>query len=263
MASEPDSAFSAGVPSLRVGVGRVAPPLVVLGVVLVVWQAFVIATGVPAVILPAPTEVAVTVVTVLPVLLGDAGVTVATAGLGLAAGIVVGLVLAFVMTYSKSAAAVVNPFVLGLRIAPLVAIAPLLFLWIGHGIPARAALVSTMTVFPVTIASLDGLRTVPREYLDAARSVGAPRWRLFLFIRMPAAAPSVFAGVKLAAALSVTGTIVAEFVTLNAGLGYRVFTSATTLRTPRMFAALAVLAVVGLVFYSVPAALERRVQWEV
>lgn len=254
------SEFSAVAPMFRVGVDRVAPPVVVLGVVLMAWQVFVSVTGVPTVILPAPTEVATTVITAFPILIGDASVTVITAVLGLAAGVAVGSVLAFAMTYSRTATAVVHPFVLALRIAPLVAIAPLLFLWLGHGIPARVVLVSTLTVFPVTIASLDGLRAVPREYLDAARSVGASPWKTFVLVRVPAAAGSVFAGVKLAAALSITGTVVAEFITLNAGLGYRVFTSATTLRTTRLFAALFVLALVGLCFYGGPALLERRVQ---
>ena len=246
---------------LRVGVGRVAPPLIILVAVLGAWQTFVSATGVPPVILPAPTGVATTMVNVFPLLISDVGVTVVTATLGLAAGVVVGLLLAFAMTSSESAAAVAGPFILGLRIAPLIAIAPLLFLWVGHGIAARALLVSTLTLFPVTIASLNGLRAVPSEYLDAARSVGATRWRIFVFIRMPAAAPSVFASIKLAAALSVTGTVVAEFVTLNAGLGYRVFTTATNLQTPRLFAALLVLAVVGLCFYLGFTALERSVPW--
>src|SRR5699024_7259964 len=222
---ESKSAFS--VPMSQVNFGQVAPPIVVLGVILTAWQAFVSITRVPSVILPGPTEVAITAITAFPILVSDAGVTVVTAALGLAAGIISGPALAFAMIYSRTAVAVVHPFVLALRIVPLVAIAPLLFLWLGHGIPARAVLVSTLTVFPITIASLDGLRSVPCEYLDAARSVGASPWKIFVLIRVPAAAGSVFAGVKLAAALSVTGTVVAEFITLNAGLGYRVFTSAT------------------------------------
>lgn len=259
MASEPQTL---SVPTISVSVGRVAPPLVVLWVALCAWQAFVVLFGVPTVILPSPVEVAAAVVASFPVLLADAGVTALTAALGLAAGIVVGFGLAFVMTYSRTATAIVHPFVLGLRIAPVVAIAPLLFLWFGHGIPARALLVTSLTLFPVTIASLDGLRAVPREYLDAARSVGTSSWKIFVRVRVPAAAPSVFAGIKLAAALSVIGTVVAEFVTLNAGLGYRIFTSATTLRTAEMFAALVVLTLLGLVFYGGPVFLERRVQWE-
>jgi ABC-type nitrate/sulfonate/bicarbonate transport system permease component len=161
------------------------------------------------------------------------------------------------MVSSRAVDAVVHPYVVALRIAPLVAIAPLLFLWFGRGVLTRALLVTTLTVFPVTISALGGLRSVPEEYLDLGRSVAAPGWRLFVSVRLPAAAPSVFAGVKLAAALSVVGAVVAEFVTLSSGLGYRVFVSSTNLQTARAYAALVFLVALGLAFYLVPARLER------
>lgn len=235
-------------------------PAATLAVALAGWQAFVVASGVPTLILPSPVEVATTLLRTLPSLLGAATVTGATAGLGLLGGVLVGLTLAFVMVSSRGAATVVYPYVVALRIAPLVAIAPLVFLWVGDGLLARALLVATMTPFPVAIGSYDGLRSVPREYTDLARSVGAASWRTFLLVRVPAAAPSVFAGVKLAAVLSVVGAVVAEFLTLDAGLGYRIFHTSRYLQTRQTYAALAVLAVFGYAFYWVPAALERRVR---
>lgn len=240
------------------GLCRIAPSGVVLVAVLGAWQLFVTTTGVPEVILPSPLAVGRALSAELSTLLGDAAVTALTAGLGLLAGVVLGLVLAFAMVSSRGAAATIHPYLVALRIAPVIAIAPLLFLWFGRGIVVRALLVTTLTVFPVAIASLDGLRSVPREYLDAARSVGASSRRVFVFVRMPAAAPSVLAGTKLAAALSVIGTVVAEFVALRAGLGYRVVVTSTNLETAETFAALVVLSLVGLAFYSVPATAERR-----
>lgn len=197
----------------------------------------------------------------LELLLTDAAVTAATAGLGLLAGGVLGLLVAFGIVYSPTFGAIAYPYVLALRIVPVVAIAPLLFLWFGRHIPARALLVTSLTIFPVTIASLDGLRSVPREYIDIAKSVGASELRVFLSVRLPAAAPSVVAGFKLAGALSVIGAIIAEFVTLEAGLGYRIFYASTALRTERMFAALFVLAAVGIAFYTIPAMIATRLSW--
>lgn len=118
-----------------------------------------------------------------------------------------------------------------------------------------------MTVFPVAIASVDGLRAVPEEYTDLAESVDASPVRIFLRVRVPAAAPSVFAGVKLGAALAVVGTVVAEFLTLESGLGYQLFHTAEYLQTSTTFAALAVLTGLGLAFYLLPAAVERRLDW--
>lgn len=243
---------------VRRAVARRVPAALVLVVGLVAWQAATVALSIPSVVLPSPVEVGAELAASWPLLLGDAAVTGATAALGLLGGVVVGLLVAFGMTASRTVELVARPFVVGLRIAPLVAIAPLLFLWFGRGIVARALLVATLTQFPVTIASVGGLRAVPEEHLDLARSVDAPAARTFLRVRVPAAAPSVFAGVKLAAALSVIGAVVSEFVTLTAGLGYRVFVSSAALRTERTYAALTVLVGLGLAFYLLPAWLERR-----
>lgn len=236
----------------------VGPPLFVLVVGLAAWQVVVTLTGVPTIILPSPLEVATATGRLLPTLLGDAAVTALTALLGLALGGAVGLGLSFAMVGSRAAAAVVHPYVIALRIAPLVAVAPLVFLWFGDGVGARALLVATMTLFPVTVAAYDGLRSTPERYLDLMRSVDAPSRAVFVRVRIPAAAPSVFAGVKLAATLSVIGTVVAEFLTLQSGIGYRLFSTSSALETEATFAALLVLSLLGLAFYVVPAAVERR-----
>lgn len=237
-------------------------PAVLFGAALVgAWHAFVVLEDVPTVILPTPLEVAVTLVRSAPTLLGDAWTTVLTATGGLLGGTCVGLLLAFAMVRSRVASAVVHPYLVASRIAPLVAIAPLVFLWLGDGLLARAALVTTMTTFPVAVASLDGLRATPDAYLDLLESVDAPPRDVFVRVRVPAAAPSVFAGLKLASVLSVTGTVVAEFLTLTGGIGYRVFRSSTYLQTRTTYAALAVLAAVGLAFYLVPVAVERAIGW--
>jgi NitT/TauT family transport system permease protein len=237
------------------------PPAALFVAVVGAWHLAAARSGVPTVVFPSPLDVGRALVANAHVLGRDAAVTGLTAGLGLLGGTVAGVLLAFGMTQSRTFDALAHPYLVALRIAPLVAIAPMLFLWFGRGVGPRALLVTTITVFPVTVSSLGGLRAVPREYLDVARSAGAPERQVFFRIRVPAAAPSVFAGVKLAAALSVVGAVVAEFVTLSAGLGYRVFVSSTNLQTARAYAALFVLAVLGVAFYGVPAYLERRVQW--
>jgi ABC-type nitrate/sulfonate/bicarbonate transport system permease component len=247
---------------LRVtGLARVTsfafPPVAVLVSLLAAWYGTVVAYDVPTIVLPTPVEVLQALAETYPTLIGDAVVTGLTAGIGLTAGGAVGLALAFLMTYSRTAARTILPYVVALRIAPMIAVAPLLFLWFGRGVPSRALLVATLTVFPLTIATLDGLRDVPEPYLDLARSVGASPVQVFLRVRVPAAAPSVFAGFKIAATLSVIGAVVAEFVTLDAGLGYRVFDTAVYLRTAETYAALVVLSLLGIGFYLVPVVVER------
>jgi putative hydroxymethylpyrimidine transport system permease protein len=236
-----------------------ALPAALFALTLTVWQIAVRVTDTPPLLLPAPTDIGAAFLADWQSLLGATAVTGLTAATGLAVGLLVGLALAFVMVQTRRVAVVLLQYVVALRIAPIVAIAPLLVVWLGDGFLVRVLLVSTMTVFPVVIATYDGLRSIPRAYLDLARSVDAPRYRIFARVRVPAALPSVFAGVKLASVLAVVGAVVAEFVTLDAGIGAQLFAASNALRTPRLFAALACLTVLGLLFYVGPALLERRV----
>jgi len=240
---------------------RVGPPLVVALLGVVAWSAAARTAAVPDVIFPTPFDVGAALATHWPALVGAAGVTAATAGFGLVGGALVGVLLATTMTASETARAVVRPYVVALRVVPVVAVAPLLFRWFGDGVPARALLAGTLAVFPVTIATHQGLAATPDEYLALARSVGASSAARFFRVRLPAAAPQAFAGLKIAAAAGVVGAVVAEFLTLKAGIGYRVFRASTRLQTARMVAALLVLAALGVSFYLLPALVERRVDW--
>ncbi|WP_135826982.1 ABC transporter permease [Halorussus ruber] len=242
-------------------VARATPPLAVAALALVGWWAAVRSSDVPSVVLPSPADVAAAFAANWPALVEAAGVTALTAGLGLVGGALVGTALAVAMSASETTRAVVRPYVVALRVVPVIAIAPLLFRWLGDGVSARALLAGTLAVFPVTIATYQGLAATPEEFVALARSVGASERSQYLRVRLPAAAPQAFAGQKVAAAASVVGAVVAEFLTLKAGIGYRVFRASTRLQTARMVAALGVLALLGVGFYLVPALVERRANW--
>lgn len=230
---------------------RTAPVLVGVGLVFV-WHWYVTTNDVPSIVLPGPLEVAGALGASGRPLLVDAGVTAATAALGLVLGGTVGFVLAFGMIRWRVFRAVTLPYVVGLRIAPIIAIAPLVFLWLGRGIVPRAVVVATLTQFPIAIGTLSGLRSVPQEFLDLGRSVDASDRQLFVHVRLPAAASSVFVSIQIASTLAVIGTVVAEFVTLRAGIGYRIYDTGFRLETAEMYAALVVLAAVGIGFYQLP-----------
>lgn len=236
-------------------VARLVPPATVLVVLLAGWQ--VAATATPPILLPTPTAVAGAVLAEPSTFAAAMAVSGVTAVGGLALGTVIGLGLAFVAVGSTPGRAVVEPAVVGFRIAPLTAVAPLVLLWFGTGIPVRILLVSLMTTFPVTVAAIDGLASPPTVYLDLLASVGASEWQTFRTVRVPAALPSVFAGVKLGAALAVTGTIVAELLTLRGGLGAGVWAAGRFVRTAELFAYLLVIALFGVAFYGAAALLER------
>lgn len=230
---------------------RTAPLVVAVGLVLI-WHWYVKANDVPSIVLPGPLEVAEVLRASGRSLLADAAITATTAALGLLLGALVGFVLAFGMIRWRTVRAISLPYVVGLRIAPIIAIAPLVFLWLGRGIVPRAVVVATLTQFPIAIGTLSGLRSVPQEYLDIGRSVDASDKQLFVYVRLPAAASSVFVSLQIASTLAVIGTVVAEFVTLRAGIGYRIYDTGLRLDTAEMYAALVVLAAVGILFYHLP-----------
>ncbi|WP_435179072.1 ABC transporter permease [Halorussus sp. AFM4] len=240
---------------------RAAPPVAVAALAVVAWWAAARTAAVPDVVFPGPVDVGAALAAHWRTLLEAAAVTALTAGLGVVAGALAGGALAVAMAASETTRAVVRPYVVALRVVPLVAVAPLLFRWFGDGVGARAALAATLAVFPVTIATYQGLAATPDEFVALARSVGASPATRYLRVRLPAAAPQAFAGLKVAAAASVVGAVVAEFLTLTAGVGYRVFRASTRLQTARMLAALGVLALLGVGFYLVPALVERRLDW--
>ncbi|KPN31642.1 alkanesulfonate transporter permease subunit [Halolamina pelagica] len=236
---------------------RLGPPVGLSVVLLGLWA--VAAAATPPILLPTPSAVVDTVLAE-PATFGRAvAVSGVTAIGGLALGTAVGLGLAFVAVGSTPGRAIVEPAVVGVRIAPLTAVAPLVLLWFGTGVPVRILLVSLMTTFPVTVASIDGLASPPPAYLELLASIGASEWQAFRAVRVPAALPSVFAGVKLGAALAVTGTVVAELLTLQSGLGAGVWEAGRFVRTAELFAYLLGIAAFGVTCYGVAAVLERAV----
>jgi ABC-type nitrate/sulfonate/bicarbonate transport system permease component len=240
---------------------RAAPPVAVAALALAGWSAAARSSEVPSVIFPSPTDVGAALADNWPALAEAAGVTALTAGLGLLAGALVGTALAVAMSASETTRAVVRPYVVALRVVPVIAVAPLLFRWFGDGVPVRGLLAAALAIFPVTIATYQGLAATPEEFVALARSVGASELAQYRRVRLPAAAPQAFAGLKIAAAASVVGAVVAEFLTLESGIGYRVFRASTRLQTARMVAALGVLALLGVGFYLVPSLFKRQVNW--
>lgn len=236
----------------------IGPPLLALALALLAWQTAVALTELPTVLAPTPGDVLAAFLDQWPVLLSAAGTTALTAAGGLAIGVLLGGAIAFSAVNSRRVAGIVVPYLLAARIAPLIALAPLVFFWLGDGVAARTVLVGTMTPFPIALATYDGLQAVPEPYLDLSRSVAASDRTTFLRVRVPAAAGSIRAGVQLAGSLAVIGAVVAEFLALDGGLGFRIYRTAQLLDTPGTIATLLVVSAVGVCFYTLPARPLRR-----
>jgi len=230
-------------------------PVAVAALLLAVWEFGVRAAAVPQFILPAPSVIAVRFAeawadgTMLRHLVPT--VTEVTVG-GLLGGALVTLGL------SGSARRVVSPYLVAAQSTPILALGPVLVLWLGPGLAAKVAVCALITLFPVAISTLVAIRDVDPGTLELMRSLGASRWQSLRYARLPAARSGILAGARVAATLAVVGAIVGEWLGGTAGLGVLLNLARGSLfDTPLLFADLLQIAIVGVSAYGLVLVIER------
>lgn len=179
--------------------------------------------------------------------------------IGFVVAFLVGEAVAVAMVYSRPLERTLYPVVLFAQVIPKIAVAPLFIVWLGFGLAPKIVVAVLMAFFPVVISGLAGLKTVDREMLELAATMGAGRWKVFRKIRFPASLPQLFSGLKVAATLAVTGAVVGEFVGANSGLGYVILQANGNIDTATLFVALIIMSLLGVVMFAVIEAVERLV----
>ncbi|MFW2588116.1 ABC transporter permease [Sagittula sp. SSi028] len=230
--------------------------LVCLGGLL--WQGLVWATGWPRYILPAPTEVAITLWASRALLAEHAAVTLAEVIIGLLLGTAAGAVTALALAASRHVRQVLRPLLVFSQAVPVFALAPILTLWLGYGLWSKIAMALLIIYFPVTSAFYDALLRTPPGWVEQARLMGASRWRMLRHIQVPAAMGGFASGLRLAAVYAPIGAIIGEWVGASRGLGYLMLLANGRARIDLMFAALIVLACMTLALHAAIDALCRR-----
>src|SRR5881397_262818 len=228
---------------------RNAPAIVLLAALLIAWQFAVSVFGIREYILPSP-------LVVLRALSGSeipwAGhlwiTTLEIVGAFVVAG-AVGVALGLGIAWSPVLGTSLVPFLVFVNTLPKVAVAPLFLLWLGYGIVPNVLIAALIGFFPVVINTAVGLTQIDEELLDLGRVFGAPKWKVFVKIRLPNALPYVLSALKITATAAVVGAIVGEFVASQAGLGMVIVTAQTNLNTPVAFAALGWISIIGLTLY--------------
>lgn len=239
--------------------GRLAPPLLLVGAVLVGWEAYCRVAGVSPIVLPSPSRI----LEQLWAFRGDAvrhalptlGETLA--GLGLS--IVVSVAAAVVMDRFVAVRRALQPLLVASQTIPVVAIAPLLVLWFGFGLAPKIFIVVLVTFFPVTIALLDGFAAATGPATDLMHSFGASPRQVFWKLRWPAALPSLFTGLRIAATYAVIGAVFGEYVGAYEGLGIWMQLSQNSFRTDLVFAAILLAAALSVGLFAAVVAAERLV----
>ena len=238
-------------------------PVIIFAGLIAVWQAIVSVTGVEHFILPAPGRVALVLVERWPELLGHAGVTITEILLGLLLGTVFGCASAVLIASFRPARRWLLPVLVVSQAIPVFALAPVLVLWLGYGLPSKVAMATLIIYFPVTAAFFDGLRRTDPGWLDLARTMGGGPARTLYYIRVPAALPALSSGIRVAAAVAPIGAVVGEWVGSSAGLGYLMLQANARMQVDVMFAALFVLALFAVGLYAaIDAGLRRVLPWQ-
>ena len=243
---------------------QLVAPLVLIGVI-GLWAALVAWQDYPPFILPSPALVWQKFLTMTAdgSLWLHIGVTLVEIALGLLIGLSAAFGFGYLLGKHHTLERIASPYIVASQSIPIVAIAPLVVIWMGSGLASKVAVTALITFFPALIATIVGIRSVDPDLHDLMRSLRASRWQLFWKLELPAALPMIFGGLKLSATLAVVGAVVGEFMGANAGLGYLVNLGRGLLDTPMMFVAILLLVVIAQTLHFAVAALEARLlRWQ-
>jgi len=230
------------------------PPAIAGLLALALWQGAVWATGVPAYLVAGPIAIVQAFLAAPGFLLLSLASTLVVTFTALAVSTVLGVALAIAITASRWARAAIEPWAVALQVTPIVAIAPLIIIWTNNNIPLSLFICAWIgAFFPILANTVVGLRSADPNLEDLFRLYEASPWQRLRFLLVPSALPYFLAGLKIAGGLALVGAVVAEFAAgtsgAQSGLAYRILEASFRLNVPRMFAALVLVSVCGILIF--------------
>lgn len=234
--------------------------LTILGFFLL-WEILVIMLKVPEFILPTPSSAIAHLIFPQP----DANynwqlhisVTVYEFIIGFVVTSICGIGISILMIWSKTMKKLLMPIFIFINSLPIIAIAPIILLWLGYGLKTNILIAFLVSFFPVVINTSAGLEDIEDDLLDLVRYLNASKAQIFFKIRIPNSLPYIFSGLKICTTMSIMGAIVGEFVGSDRGLGYIIINSQYTMDTPPIFSSLIVISAAGGLMYLLVVGLER------
>ncbi len=250
---------------IGVGIGKIG--FLVLSVFggLILWQLFTSYSQVPSFIFPTPSEVWERLILVVRdgTLLKHSLITLQEVVFGLLLGLSAAIITGYLLAKSRVVERILSPYIVASQSIPIVAIAPLLVIWLGPGIFSKILTSALIVFFPVLVNTVVGLKTVPRELYDLMRSLNASPWQRIYKLEIPAAMPVFLGGLRIGATLSVIGAVVGEFVGADKGLGFLVNVGRGLYDTSLVFVAVFTIVLLSLGLYGSVLFLERRLlSWQ-
>ena len=244
-------------------IGSVLWPSLIAAALLISWEIAVRALSIRSILLPAPSEIAGTLIRQRGLIAMHLWPSLYLTICGFGLSVVGGVLVAILITYSEILRKGFYPVIVVSQVIPKIAIAPLFIVWFGTGTTSSLLLAVLIAFFPMTINAAMGFQSIDADIHLMARAFMASRWQMFWKIRMQHALPFIFGGMKISITLAIIGVIVSEFVASQEGIGYLIKLAGGLLDTPLMMAAIAALSISGLALYGLIALLERRaVYWQ-
>ena len=187
-------------------------PVAALAVMITVWEGVIVASHASPLILPSPLAIVSACITHSRELTIETAFTMSEAVLGFLTGAVAAYLLAIVFLHSRSAEQAIMPFAVSLKSTPLVALAPILVIWYGDGFVSKVVMSAMVSFWPVLVGGLRGLRAVTPESMALMDSLGANRWQILWYLRVPSSLGYLFASLKVSSSLAVVGAVIGELV---------------------------------------------------
>jgi NitT/TauT family transport system permease protein len=245
----------------RPGVAKAIAPWLVGMVFLALWQGWCVLFKVPAYLVPSPVAVVGQLIQDAPLLFCSLLMTLKITLLAFALATVAGVVIALLFVQSPLIEASLFPYAILLQVTPVVAIAPLIIIWVRDTTVALVVCATLVALFPIISNTALGLRSVNPGLINLFKINRATRWQTLVRLRIPSALPYFFGGLRISSGLSLIGAVVAEFVAgtggSGAGLAYQILQAGFQLNIPRLFAALLLITVTGVVLFGITAWVSR------
>lgn len=234
------------------------PAVLAVALLLAAWQLVCGVGLVPGYMLPSPVEVVQAFISERVLLWEHAVITLQEAFLGLTLGVAIGFAFAVLMDTFEVLYRACYPILVLTQTIPTVAIAPLLVLWFGYEMTPKIILIVIVTFFPVTVGLLDGFRSADRDAIGLLRSMGAGRWQIFRYLKAPSALPQFFSGLRIAAAYSVVGAVISEWLGGFGGLGVYMTRVKKAFAFDKMFAVIFLISIISLLLMALVDLLEKK-----
>lgn len=247
------------IPNIKPRLTKHGPPILVFVAFLILWQLSTSLLKIPRYILPSPSDLIAASQRISDTFATDLFITSVESISGFALGSIGAFVLALSFARCEILQRSFMPYVIAMKTVPIVAIAPLLVIWLGAGILPKIILSALICFFPVLISTVKGLREVDPDQVDLFRSLAATEWQLFKWLRLPSCLVYLFPALRVSIVFSVIGAVVAEFASANAGLGFKIMLASFHVDTSAMFVYILACAALSLVLYAIVAIIERFV----